>query len=419
VLRDYTNIIWKLVSGHKFSESGEKLRIILYTGKGGVGKTSMSAATAVHISEMGYKTIVLSTDMAHSLSDSFDVDIGYGLKRIEKNLWAQEINVTKELMKNWGALQEFVIKFLKYQGFEDVMAEEFSIFPGMEELFSLLKLMDYVEEQKYDVAIIDCAPTASTIRMLSFPDILEWYMSRLFHIERKLMKAVRPVAKRVTKMPLPQDEVYSSIEELYYRIDSLKDILSDSKTSTTRIVMNPEKMVIKESQRVYTYLSLFGLSVDCIIMNRIIPDGVQDAHFKRWKTVQKKHMELAQECFSPLPIFEVGLQDTEVVGVKLLKKLARSTFGKKDPTRVFFTGKPMEISEEGDEYVIKLMLPFASKKDAEVWVKGEEIIISLGSFRRNIFLPRSLVGLAIKEAKLTGGYLKIRFTGSEEGGESE
>ena len=394
------------------------MRIILYTGKGGVGKTSISAATAVRASEKGYKTVIVSTDMAHSLSDSFDLDIGYEPKRLRKNLWAQEINVTTELTRNWGNLQQFVVKFLKYQGFADVMAEEFSIFPGMEELFSLLKLMDYVEEKKYDLAIIDCAPTGSTIRMLSFPDILEWYMSKFFNFERKLMKAVRPVAKRVTKMPLPKDDVYKSIEDLYYRIDALKQILSDADRSSIRIVMNPEKMVIKESQRVYTYLGLFGFSVDCIVMNRIIPDGVTDSYFDGWKTQQKKHLQLAHECFSPLPILEVGLQSEEVVGVKLLKKLARDLFKERDPADVLFPGNPMEIYQEGDEHVMKLALPFISKEDAEVWVKGEEIIISIGTFRRNIILPRSLIGLDIKEAKLAGGFLTVRFDTSGKGGDS-
>lgn len=395
------------------------MRIILYTGKGGVGKTTLSAATAVRAAGKGYKTIVLSTDAAHSLSDSFDQDIGYEPERMSRNLWAQEIDVTKELAKNWGALQKFVVTFLKYHGFEDVMAEEFSIFPGMEELFSLLRLMDHIEERIYDVAVIDCAPTASTIRMLSFPDILEWYMSRFFQIERKVMKAVRPVAKRVTKMPLPQDDVYLSIENLYHRIDRLKDILSDGTVSTIRIVMNPEKMVIKESQRVYTYLSLFGFSVDCIIMNRILPDAVEDAHFTRWKNVHREHLKTAEECFSPLPIFEAILQDTEVVGSKLLAKMARDVFGRRDPTRVFFEGEPMQILQQDNEYVVKLMLPFATKDEADVWVHGEELIVSIGGFRRNIFLPRSLVGLDIHSAKLKAGILSVRFTETGKGGESE
>ncbi len=396
------------------------MRIILYTGKGGVGKTTMSAATAVRTAQKGYRTIVLSTDTAHSLSDSFDREIGYEPSLVTKNLWAQEIDVTKELARNWGALQQFVVKFLKYHGFEDVMAEEFSIFPGMEELFSLLRLMDHIEEGAFEVAVIDCAPTAATIRMLSFPDILEWYMSRFFQIERRVMKAVRPVAKRVTKMPLPQDDVYTAIEKLYYRIDRLKDILSDAEVSTIRIVMNPEKMVIKESQRVYTYLSLFGFSVDCIIMNRILPDDVEDAHFDRWKHVHRQHLKTAEECFSPLPIFGATLQNTEVVGLKLLAGMARDVFGRRDPTKVFFEGEPMRIQQENDEYVVELMLPFATRENADVWTRGEELIISIGGFRRNIFLPRSLVGLEIREAKLREGVLSVRFTGeAAEGGESE
>jgi arsenite-transporting ATPase len=385
------------------------MRIILYTGKGGVGKTTISAATAVRAAEMGYRTIVLSTDMAHSLSDSFDMNIGQDPTPLRKNLHAQEVNVTRELARNWSVLQEFVIKFLKYHGLEDVVAEEFSVFPGMEELFSLLCLMDCIEGGGYDVAIIDCAPTASTIRMLSFPDILEWYMTRIFHIERTVMRAVRPVAKRVTKMPLPPDEVFSAAERLYHKIDRLKEILTDGRVSTIRIVMNPEKMVIKESQKVYTYLSLFGFSVDCVLMNRIIPDGVTDAHFTTWKSVQKRHLTLAREGFSPLPMFEAGLQETEVVGLRLLAKFSEDLFKKEDPTKVFFLEKPMKIEHTAGEYVMSLPLPFATKEQAEVWAKGEEIIITIGSFRRNVILPRSLTGLAIKEAKLAKGILSVRF----------
>lgn len=386
------------------------MRIILYTGKGGVGKTTVSAATAVRASDLGYRTIVLSTDMAHSLSDSFDMEIGYDPKRLKKNLYAQEINVTRELSRNWSALQEFVIKFLKYQGFEDVVAEEFSVFPGMEELFSLLRLMDYVEGGKFDVAIIDCAPTASTIRMLSFPDILEWYMTKIFHIERKVMKAVRPVATRVTKVPLPTDDVFSSAERLYHKIDRLKQVLTDGRVSTIRIVMNPEKMVIKESQRVYTYLSLFGFSVDCVVMNRLIPQSVTDALFTNWKSVQKRHLTLARECFTPLPMFEAGLQETEVVGMQLLANFSHDLFKEEDPAKVFFTEKPMRIEEVERDYLMQLPLPFATKDEAQVWAKGEEIIITVGGFRRNVLLPRSLAGLEIKEAKLAKGFLTVRFT---------
>jgi arsenite-transporting ATPase len=244
------------------------MRIILYTGKGGVGKTTISAATAVRCAELGHKTIVMSTDPAHSLADSLDCKIGVKPKKMSENLVAEEINVHEELKKNWGRIQTYIKKFLKSRGFEDLMAEEFAVFPGMEELFSLLKLREYAENESYEVAIIDCAPTASTVRMLSVPDVIRWYMDRFFDIERRIVKTVRPIAERITKVPFPTDDVYDSVEELFHKVEGMKDILTDSKKASIRLVFNPEKMVIKESQRAYSYLNLFGFTVDAVIANR-------------------------------------------------------------------------------------------------------------------------------------------------------
>jgi len=389
------------------------MRIILYTGKGGVGKTSISAATGVRSAELGYRTLILSTDTAHSLSDSFNKRIGKNHVKLIDRLYAQEIDVNNELVQNWGKIQDFVVKFLKKQGFEDFMAQEFSIFPGMEELFSLLVLQKYQEEASFDVAIIDCAPTGSTIRMLSFPDIIQWYMERFFHIERKIVKAVRPVAERIAKFPLPTDDVYSSVEELYLKVHEIKEILTGSESSTIRLVCNPEKMVIKESQRVYTYLNLFGFLVDGVVMNRIIPNEVRDSYFGQWKKSQKRYLEEANDSFQPIPIFHCSLFNREIVGVKLLAEMARDIFGEEDPTRVFFREKPMVIENRNGDYVLSLRLPFTEKKELDMWVKGDELILTIGNIKRNIFLPRSLSSLKVRGAKFEDDRLIVTFCRKE------
>jgi len=385
------------------------MRIILYTGKGGVGKTSISAATGVRSAELGNRTLILSTDTAHSLSDSFDREIGKNPVKLMENLYAQEIDVNNELVQNWGKIQDFVVKFLKKQGFEDFIAQEFSIFPGMEELFSLLVLQKYHEEASFDVVIIDCAPTGSTIRMLSFPDIIEWYMEKFFHIERKIIKAVRPVAERITKIPLPTDDVYYSIEELYQKVHEIKGILTEDDSSTIRLVCNPQKMVIKESQRVYTYLSLFGFSVDGVVMNRIIPNEVKDSYFGQWKKSQKMHLKEANDSFQPIPIFHCSLFDREIVGIKLLSEMAEDIFGEVDPTSVFYREKPMVIGNRDGDYILSLRLLFAEKKELDMWVKGDELILTIGNLKRNIFLPRSLSSLKVKGAKFEDNNLIVTF----------
>jgi arsenite-transporting ATPase len=385
------------------------MRIILYTGKGGVGKTSVSAATGVRSAAFGHKTLILSTDTAHSLSDSFDREIGRDPVRIGENLHAQEIDVNTELERNWGQIQEFVVKFLKRQGFEDFMAQEFSIFPGMEELFSLLVLERYYHDASYDVAVIDCAPTGSTIRMLSFPDIIQWYMEKFFHIERRIVKAVRPVAERIARIPLPTDEVYLSIEELYLKVHAIKEILTGDENASIRLVCNPQKMVIKESQRVFTYLSLFGFCVDAIVMNRLLPAEIKDAWFGEWKTAQKRHLREAVESFQPIPIFHGTLFNREIVGMKLLAAMGEDLFGEEDPTRVFHREKPMRIEKRGGGYVLSIRLPFTEKEKIDMWVRGDELILTVGNVRRNIFLPRSLSALEVEGAKYEEGRLRVSF----------
>jgi arsenite-transporting ATPase len=385
------------------------MRIILYTGKGGVGKTTISAATAVRCAELGYNTIVMSTDPAHSLADSLDIKIGGKPKKISEKLTAEEINVNEELKKNWGRIQKYITKFLKSRGFEDLMAEEFAVFPGMEELFSLLKLKEYVEKESYDVAIIDCAPTANTVRMLSVPDVIRWYMDKFFDIERRIVRTVRPIAERIAKVPLPTDDVYDSVEELFYKLEGMKDILANPDKSSIRLVFNPEKMVIKESQRAYSYLNLFGFTVDAVIANRIYPAEIDDPYFTRWREIQTKYLAEAKDIFDPLPIFKGKLFDREMVGLKLLHAMADNIFGATDPATVFYRQTPITTKQTDSRYVMSIHLPGATKKDLNVSVSGDELIVEVSNYRRNILLPRSLAQAEISEAKFHGDSLNIVF----------
>ncbi len=391
------------------------MRIILYTGKGGVGKTSISAATAIKCAQLGHQTLVLSTDSAHSLADSLEMEIGNGVAKIADNLYAEEVNVNYELKVNWGKIQSFITEFLHRRGFDDFIAEEFAIFPGMEELFSILKLKEYEEQGRFDVAIIDCAPTGSTARMLSFPDIIEWYMERFFHLQRKIVKTIRPIAERIAKVPLPTDEVYFSMEELYQKIDGMKEILTNPEYSSVRIVFNPEKMVIKESQRILTYLNLFNFPVDAAIANRLIPDAVDNSFFSQWKDIEAQYLRLAEESFNPLPIFKVHLFHREMVGREMLQQMADEIFQDKDPSTIFFKKRPMRVQKVNNDYLLTIPLPHSDKRDLDLWVRGDELIITMKNYRRNLLLPRTISALPLKEARFEGDELKIIFGGDEYG----
>jgi arsenite-transporting ATPase len=337
------------------------MRVILFTGKGGVGKTSVAAATALRAAEMGYKTIILSTDIAHSLSDSFDLQLGNEPRQISPNLWGQEIEIYQTMESYWGTIRKFVAALLAWRGMGDIVADEVAVLPGMEELANLLYISRYQEEGKHDVVIVDCAPTGETMRLLSFPEMMHWWMSRMFPIQRRVASVVRPVVGTFTDIPVPSKEVFSAIEELFGEIDKIRELLTDCARSSVRLVLNPEKMVIKEAQRNLTYLNLFGYCADAIVCNRLIPEQVDDIYFKAWKQSQKKYRQLIEEGFSPLPILDVPLLENEVVGLPMLKKMAEAIYGETDPTGVLFKGRVQDIQKEDGGYVLNLALPFVAQ----------------------------------------------------------
>jgi arsenite-transporting ATPase len=385
------------------------MRIILFTGKGGVGKTTLSAATALLSAKKGYKTLIISTDAAHSLSDSFEVELTNIPKKIIPNLYGQEINALEEIERKWGEIKNYLTAFLSAQGIDSIEAEELSVFPGMEELFSLMEIRNYNKTDEYEVIIVDCAPTGDTLRLLSAPEITSWYLKHIFPIQRTAAKAVRPVASRFLPFPFPEDSVFEAMKRLTTQLAEMKGILEDTQKTSIRLIINPEKMVIKEAQRAYTFFNLFGFSVDAILVNRLIPAQVEDPYFKKWKAIQGNYGQMIEEIFSPLPILTLELFSQEIVGKRLLQKIAEAVYGKKDPTQIFFAQKPITIEKEDGHYVLSLSLPFVEKSDLDVFQKGEELFIRVGNFKRNILLPRVLSNSSVKGAKFDNERLKISF----------
>ena len=385
------------------------MRIILFTGKGGVGKTTLSAATALLSAQKGHKTLVISTDAAHSLSDSFETQLSNQPKKIASNLYGQEINAIEQIEKKWGDIKTYLTALFSSQGIEEIEAEEMSIFPGMEELFSLMEIRRYDKSSEFDVIIVDCAPTGDTLRLLSAPEITNWYLKHIFPIQRTAAKAVRPVASRVLPFPFPEDNVFEAMKNLTVQLAEMKQILSDTEKTTIRLILNPEKMVVKEAQRAFTFFSLFGYAVDLILVNRVIPSSIVDAYFDKWKTIQSEYQKMIKECFAPIPIFSLELMDQEIMGKQLLLKIAKKLYGKNDPTRLFLTQKPIEILKSDGGFDMFVNLPFVDKTNIDLYKNGEELIIKAGNFKRNVLLPQTLINLTIKKAKFEADRLLISF----------
>jgi len=319
------------------------------------------------------------------------------------------VDVNKELGSHWGVIQEYLTRFMTFRGVADTVAEEMAILPGMEELFSLLKVKTFAESGRYDVIVIDCAPTGDTVRMLGVPEILNFYFSRIFPIQRTVLRTVRPVAERMTDMPIPSDKVFAAVKALYEQMEGMGPLLQDPKRSSIRIVLNPEKMVIAESQRLYTYLSLFGFPVDAVVANRVLPEEARSAYFDRWFKIQAGHLETAREAFEPLPFFKAPLFDREMVGTEMLDEFGRRVFADQDPTAVLYQGKPIEVKKEKGSYALYIRLPFAEKDRIQVWTRGDELVVQVDNQRRHLMLPRTLAGRAVASAAFLDHRLRVSF----------
>jgi len=386
-----------------------RVRVILYMGKGGVGKTSVAAATALRSAQLGYRTIIFSTDSAHSLSDSFDLALGGELRPIMPNLWGQEPEISQTLETKWGNIQRWMSALLAWRGMDEIVADDMAVLPGMEELANLLYIVDYYRGGEYDVIIVDCAPTGETLRFLAFPEVLHWWMDRMFPIGRKAASLVHPLVSRLTNIPMPDDEVFASIGNLFSELDQIRALLSNQDMTSVRLVVNPEKMVIKEAQRTFTYLNLYGYFTDLIICNRLIPDKVTDQYFSFWKKSQSEYYRVIEEGFAPLPISGVPLLEQEVVGIPMLEVMADALYGEDDPTKFFFRGQVQNFQKEDEHYTLTMALPFIEKGDISLTRSGDELTIRVGNFKRNIIVPHALSGLTATEAKFDGSKLRIQF----------
>jgi arsenite-transporting ATPase len=384
-------------------------RIILYTGKGGVGKTTVAAATALRAAELGYRTVVLSTDPAHSLADAFGTPLGPEPVPVASNLWGQETDVYYNLRRWWGTVHNWLRALLLWQGVDEMEADEVAAVPGMEELANLLWVNHHHESGDYDVVVVDCAPTGETLRLLSFPDSARWWIDKLLPIQRRLSRVLRPMMRPLTSMPVPEQEVFDAVEDLVRQLARLHAVLSDRGLSSMRLVVNPEKMVIRETQRTFTYLNLYGYVTDAIVCNRVLPAGVGDGFFAHWKEAQAGYVHFIDEAFAPLPVLSIPLLRDEVTGLEALREMAGHLFGDDDPTRIYYPSVAHEVRAEDGGFVLSLGAPFATKDEVSLAQRGDELSVQVGAHRRNILLPRVLSGLRAASARMDGSRLNVYF----------
>src|SRR2546425_5145999 len=330
------------------------MRIVLFTGKGGVGKTTVAAATALRAASEGQRTLVMSTDPAHSLADSFDIPLTSSAEEIAPNLWGEQIDAQERLESNWRDIQEYVISFLNWAGVDTIEAEELSVIPGLDEIFSLTDVKRHVDSGRFDLLVIDCAPTAETLRLLSLPEVMNWYIERIFPVERRVVKTIRPLLSKLTSMPIADDRIFAAVERLHRNLDGVRQLLTNERMSSVRLVVNPEKMVIAEARRTYTYLSLFGYRVDAIVANRIIPPEGEDPYFGKWKDIQAEHLETVRESFQPVPILTARLFDREMVGLDLLAEMGEEVYGERDATDILHRDEPLRVRKRGELYVLSM-----------------------------------------------------------------
>ncbi|MDX2272048.1 MAG: TRC40/GET3/ArsA family transport-energizing ATPase [Cyanobacteriota bacterium] len=388
-------------------------RIILMTGKGGVGKTSMAAATGWRCAELGYKTLVLSTDPAHSLADSFDQPLGHEPVQVKPNLWGAELDALIELEQNWGSVKTYITQVLQARGLDGVQAQELAILPGMDEIFALVRVNRHYDEGEFDVLIIDSAPTGTALRLLSLPDVSGWYMRKFYKPLQGLAQILRPIAEPIVKgltgIPLPDNKVMDAPYEFYEKIERLEKILTNNSITSVRLVTNPEKMVIKESLRAHAYLSLYNVATDLVIANRILPDHVVDPYFAQWKASQQYYRQQIHENFSPLPVFEIPLYAEEMVGWEALHRLKQDLWHDRNPADVFHQETTMSVVTDNGQYRLDLYLPGIPKEQIELTKTGDELNIRIGNHRRNLVLPQTLAAMQPARAKMEQDYLQIHF----------
>jgi arsenite-transporting ATPase len=392
------------------------MRILLFSGKGGVGKTSLAAATGVQLARLGYRTLVMSVDPAHSLADSFDLETGLFHEKtgdpylISERLSIHEVNIQREIKRHWREISAYVISVLRTTGISDVEAEELAILPGMEELSAMMWVNQFRREQRYDVIVLDCAPTAESMRFVSMPTTLDWYMKHIFPFQRTVLKAVRPLANRVSPVELPTDSYFANIQDLFGKLEGIDELLEDPRVTSVRLVTNPEKMVLRETQRAFVYFSLHGLTVDSVIVNRVLPGSVTDAFFSEWRESQQRILQEIDAYFSPVPVKRVPLFTHEVLGAERLNELAGALYSEnEDPAAITRTEAPYTFAKRNEHYEVRLLLPFAVKGEVGLFKKGDELVVQIGTLRRHIGLPTSMAALSPARAKLENKILTVEM----------
>jgi arsenite/tail-anchored protein-transporting ATPase len=392
------------------------MRILLFSGKGGVGKTSLAAATGVRLAALGYRTLVMSVDPAHSLADSFDLKSGLfdastaDPCEIAPGLAIHEVNIQQEIKRHWRQIAGYITSVLKTSGLNDVEADEMAIFPGMEELSAMMYVNQWRKEERFDVIVLDCAPTAESLRFVSMPTTLDWYMKHIFPVQRGILKAVRPLANRISPVDLPTDSYFANVKDLYDRIAGIDELMEDPRVTSVRLVTNPEKMVVRETQRAFVYFSLHGLTVDGIIVNRVLPDEIQDGWFAEWRESQRRFLAEVEAYFAPVPVRRVALQQREVLGLDRIRALSDLLYSEgEDPAAISRTERPYTFTREGDHWEVRLTAPFTGKGEIGLFKKGDELVVTVGTVRRHIGLPTSMAGLSPVRARLDGGTLVVEM----------
>jgi arsenite-transporting ATPase len=384
-------------------------RVLLLTGKGGVGKTTIAAATAVHAARAGHRVLLTSTDPAHSLADVLGVPLGDTPRAVEPGLDAQQLDAQARLEAHWSDVRAFLVGMLHAGGLGEVQAEELMLLPGLDELFALIDLQARAASGEHDVIVVDCAPTAETLRLLALPDALRWYIDRIIGPGRGLARAVAPVARAVGGFTMPDENVLGAVDRLQRDLATVHTLLRDRTRTSMRLVTNPERLALDETQRLWTSLSLFGYAVDAVVVNRVLPDVVHDPYLARWKQRHAEHLATARDTFSPLPVLVSHLHEDEPIGPDSLAELAGLLYGELDPTVVLHDapGPSVETSDEG--WVLRLALPLATREDVDVARRGSDLHVRAGGTHRTVPLPARLRRCRVTGAGMHDGVLEVRF----------
>ena len=384
-------------------------RTILYTGKGGVGKTSVAAATARACAAAGQRTVVLSTDPAHSLADVLEQPVGPEPTELGANLWAQQVSAQDELERHWSAVQGWLGQVLIERGVERIAAEELTVPPGGDELFSLLRLKRHVEEGDWDVIVVDCAPTGETLRLLSFPEAARWWLGKLMGRETQLLAAARPLARAFLDLKLPDEDVMDEVQGLVGNLVAMHDILRDRESVSVRLVMTPDRMVVAEAMRTFTYLSLYGYLTDAVIVNRVFPAELDGTYFGAWRDLQRQELERVRDGFAPVPVLCAPYFEAEVLGAAMLDRLAGAVFDGTAPAGLLHEGLAQEFTLADGEGAVRLAVPFAGKGDVSLKKIGDELVVRVDGRKRTVVLPPALAALKPAGAALDAGALVVRF----------